>query len=61
MDNLVTIIKTVNTCSIYVLLTANNVQRTMCNVRHDVKDTLLNIPLLTKGKKNLKLIATNRN
>lgn len=33
----------------------------MCNVRHDVKDTLLNVPLLTKGKKNLKHIATNRN
>ena len=36
----------------------------MCNVRHDVKDTLPNIPLLTKrsrkGKRNLKHIATSR-
>ena len=42
------IFKTMNTRRINVLLTANNVQGTMGNVRHDVKDTLLDIPLLTK-------------
>ena len=49
-----------NTSHIHAILTANNVQGTMCNVRHDIEDTFLSIPLLTKRLENKVIIHVAR-